>query len=317
MVARFEQQLEAVRAALDDRNAAANALLKKTIAGNNGYLVGTIADALEDGDALLAALPAAFARLLEDAVKRDPACRGKVAIAKALDRVERREEAVFLAGVRHVQREPVWGGTVDTAGELRGVCGMALVHMHHDRAMVEVALLLADPEVSARTAAARAIAASGDRGVGEPLLRLRIAAGEPEPEVLGELFAALLELCGSAALDDVAKFFRHEERALAEAAAIAIGGSRLPGAFAMLRDASDAFIGASRRVRLLAIALVRDSVAWDYLLARVADGSKGEAEDAARALATFRHDDELVAKLRTAAGTRKDLARTIDELLEQ
>ncbi|HWB81417.1 MAG TPA: hypothetical protein VG755_40925 [Nannocystaceae bacterium] len=314
---RFEQQLEAVRAALDDRNAAANALLKKTVAGNNGYLVGTIADALEEGDALLAGLPAAFARLLDDAVKRDPACRGKVAIAKALDRAELREEAVFLAGVRHVQREPVWGGTVDTAGELRGVCGMGLVHMRHDRAMVEVALLLADPEVAARTAAARAIAASGDRTVGEPLLRLRIAVGEPEPEVLGELFAALLDLCGSAALDDVAKFFRHEERALAEAAAIAIGSSRLPGAFVTLRDAEDAFIGASRRVRLLAIALVRDSEAWEFLLACVKDGSKGEAEDAARALATFRHDDELVTKLRAAAGARTDLARTLDELLTQ
>lgn len=317
MAVRFEQQLEAVRAALDDRNAAANALLKKTVAGNNGYLVGTIADALEEGDALLAGLPAAFARLLDDAVKRDPACRGKVAIAKALDRAELREEAVFLAGVRHVQREPVWGGTVDTAGELRGVCGMGLVHMRHDRAMVEVALLLADPEVAARTAAARAIAASGDRTVGEPLLRLRIAVGEPEPEVLGELFAALLDLCGSAALDDVAKFFRHEERALAEAAAIAIGSSRLPGAFVTLRDAEDAFIGASRRVRLLAIALVRDSEAWEFLLACVKDGSKGEAEDAARALATFRHDDELVTKLRAAAGARTDLARTLDELLTQ
>lgn len=317
MVARFEQQLEAVRAALHDRNAAADALLKKTVAGNNGYLIGTIADALEEGDALLGRLPAAFERLCDDAVKRDPACRGKVAIAKALDRVELREEAVFLAGVRHVQREPVWGGTVDTAGELRGVCGMALVHMRHERAMVEVALLLADPELAARTAAARAIAASGDRTVGEPLLRLRIAVGEPEPEVLGELFAALLELCGSAALDDVAKFFRHEDRALAEAAALAIGGSRLPGAFETLRDAADAFIGAGRRVHLLAIALVREPAAWALLLARVKDGTKGEAEDAARALATFRHDDELVERLRAAASERKELARTVEELLAE
>jgi hypothetical protein len=313
---RFEQQLEDVRAALDDRTKGA-ALLRKTVAGNNGFLVATIADALEDGDVLLGALPAAFARLCEDPIKRDPGCRGKVAIAKALDRAALREEDVFLAGVRHVQREPVWGGTVDTAAELRGICGMALVHMQHERAMVEVALLLADKELRARTAGARAIAASGDRVVGEPLLRLRIAVGEPDPEVIGELFAALLELCGSAALSDVAAYFRHEEAALAEAAALAIGGSRLPGAFAVLRDAEDAFVGASRRIRLLAIALVREPEAWAFLLECVADGARPEAEDAARALATFRHDRELASKLREAVASRKDsnVARVVDELL--
>jgi hypothetical protein len=38
---------------------------------------------------------------------------------------------------------------------------------------------------------------------------------------------------------------------------------------------------------------------------------------AAGALATFRHYDELVGGLRAAASERKELARTIDELLAE
>ena len=110
---RFEQQIEAVRAALDDRStAAAHTLLAKTLRTGNGHLVALVADALEDTDAaLLRALPEAFTRLLEDPIKRDPGCRGKVAIARALDRVEVREVELFLQGVRHVQRERFSAGS--------------------------------------------------------------------------------------------------------------------------------------------------------------------------------------------------------------
>ncbi len=304
---RFEQQIEAVRAALDDRStAAAHTLLAKTLRTGNGHLVALVADALEDTDAaLLRALPEAFTRLLEDPIKRDPGCRGKVAIARALDRVEVREVELFLQGVRHVQREPVWGGRVDTAAELRGICGMALVHARAERALVEVALLIADPEPRARIAAARALAASGDRMVAEPLLRLRIAIGEAEGEVLGECFAALLELVGAQGIEDVAPYLRHADATLAEAAALALGGSRLPGAFAALRAADASLVGAgSRRIRLLAIALLRDPEAWSWLLEQVERGSKAIALDAIDALATFRHDAELVARVRAAVAER-------------
>lgn len=317
---RFEQQVEGVRAALDDRaSTPARALLTKTLRGKNGYLVGLVCDALDDADAeLLSLLPAAFAVLQEDPLKRDPGCRGQTAIAKALDRAEIRSEAVFLAGVRHVQLEPVWGGRADTAAELRGVCGMALVHARHERAMIEVAELLADPEVRARVAAARALAASGDRTVAEPLLRLRIAAGEADAEVIGECFTALLELAREGAIDFVARFLAHRDDALAEAAALALGGSRLKPAFAVLRDASESLVGgASRRVRLLAIALLRDDEAWTWLLAIVEDESIAAATDAIHALAAFRHDTELCTRLRAAIARRGDatLARIADEAL--
>jgi HEAT repeat protein len=319
---RFGDLVEAVRTALGDRSAAASrALLLKTARGSNGHLIGLVADALDEHDAeLLRALPEAFVRLLEDPVKHDPGCRGKAAIARALDRTEQRDHEVFERGVRHVQLEPVWGGRVDTAAELRGQCGMAMVHARAERAMVEVALLLADPEVRARIAAARALAASGDRTVAEPLLRLRIALGDPEPEALGECFAALLELVGADAIADVARYLRHEDAPTAEAAALALGSSRVSGAFAALRDADASLVGgSSRRVRLLAIALVREPEAWAYLLDLVEQGARPAAEDAVRALATFRHDDELMTSTRAAAERRGDAAvmQLLEELLDE
>lgn len=306
---RFEQQIEAVRVALADRGTPdARALLSKTVAGANGHLIGMVADAIDESDqALVSALPAAFERLLDDPIKRDPGCRGKVAIVRTLDRVDRPELEVFDRGVRHVQLEPVWGGRVDTAAELRGVCGMALVHARAPQAMAVVAVLLADPETRARIAAARALAASGDRAVAEPLLRLRVAMGDVEGEVLGECFAALLELVRVDALDDVAGYLRHADPAVADAAAIAIGGSRLPGAFERLRAADQSLVGeASRRARLLAMALVREATAWDYLLGVVQDGGAGAAEDAIAALRTFHHDEALMARAAAAVAKRRD-----------
>lgn len=309
---RFEQQIEGVRAALAARAAPGSAtLLGKTLRTGVGHVIATIADALDESDArLLDFLPESFVRLLDDPVKRDPGCRGKVAVVKALDRTEQRAFEVFERGARYVQNEPVWGGKVDTAAELRGVCGMALVHARHPRALVEVALLLADREHVARIAGARALAVSGDRPAAEPLLRLRIAIGDTESEVLGECFAALLELAGVDAIDDVAAYLWDADDAIAQAAALALGGSRLPGVLAVLRAADESLIGGrTRATRLLAMALLRDAEAWAYLLGLVASGSRAEAEDAVRALLTFRHDEELTARVRAAAQQSGDAHR--------
>ena len=61
-----------------------------------------------------------FDRLMEKAADRDPGCRAKAEIADTLYRLEHRDAEVFLRGLHHVQREPIWGGQVDTAPKLRG-----------------------------------------------------------------------------------------------------------------------------------------------------------------------------------------------------
>lgn len=324
MAKRFDTQLAALQEAVKDPGAPkARARVVEALTRGNGLLVAVAVTAAVSGDeddpvvdrGLLAQLPAAFERLEHDASERDPQCRGKTAIAKALRRADAESkgaegvEEVFLAGVRHVQYEPVWGGKVDTAAELRGVCLMALVEGWHPRAMVEAAQLLADPLAAARMAAARALACSGRVEVAEPLLRLRVAAGESDPEVLGECFAGLLQLAPRASLDYVAGFLGATDEVAAEAAALALGGSRLPGALAPLMAQARGFQGRGRRrVVLLAMALLRADEGWAYLVELVEQGSPPAAAEALEALAAFAHDERLRERVLAAVERRGDAA---------
>lgn len=320
MVKRLEERIEAVREALVTRTAkSSRKALLDTLRGNQAMLIATVANALgEDDRDLLERLPEAFSRLLHDPVKRDPGCIGKSAIARALYRSDHASHQVFVAGIEHVQMEPVFGGRVDTAAELRGVCAMALSAMRHPQAMLRLAVLLADPERPARVAAARALAASGDRITAEPLLRLRLAVGEKDPEALAEDFTALLELSADDAVGFVATHLDARDDAVAEAAAISLGGSRRGAALAELtRRLETTISGARRRVLSLAIALLRSDDAWSFLLRRIAEADPSVAADALRALATFSHDAKLRDQLGKVVAARDDptLSRLAHELL--
>lgn len=265
------------------------------------------ARALESWPALAATLPAAFERLMEDAVKRDPQCQGKVAIAKRLREAELDADGLFLRGVRHVQLEPVWGGSIDTAAELRGVCLMALIEGRHPRGLIEAAHLLADPQVMARSAAARALGVCPSPEAAEPLLRLRVEVGDEEPEVIGECLAALLSVAPGSALPFVVERLDARDDAVAEAAALALGESRLDDALAPLqRTVERTVLGRRRGVLMLAVAMLRSEAAWSWLVERVAEGPRGEAEDALRALGTFAHDERLASRVREAVASRPD-----------
>lgn len=319
MTRRLEDRIAAVRAALESRDEApSRKVCVDALRRGPGALVAVVADALGDGDReLLDRLPEAFARLSDDPVKRDPGCAGKAAIVRALYRTDARDDAVFLAGARLVQSEPVWGGRVDTAAELRGVCGMALAAMGHAAAMNVLAGLLADPERATRVGAARALAGAGDRVAAEALLRLRLQIGEPDPEALAEELTALLELAGDDAIAFVAERLDSRDDDVVEVAALALGGSRRPAALTELtRRLEEGALGARRRTLSLAVALLRTETAWAFLLARIIDADEGDAEDALRALATFAHDDKLHARVLEALTDRDDedlaaLARTL------
>src|SRR5207245_2378340 len=97
-----------------------------------------------------------FRRFLVNPVTSDPQCRAKAAIVRALLRTAQHEVDVYRVGVEHIQREPVWGGSVDTAAELRAQSGLGLVRAGARDATLALATLLADPEAAARTGAAQA-----------------------------------------------------------------------------------------------------------------------------------------------------------------
>ena len=257
---------------------------------------------------LVGDLAAAFDRFLANPVKTDPGCRAKVEIARALHEMGEDPGAVFLRGIRHRQLEPVFGGREDTASELRAMCGLGLVRVGHPDAMVELADLLADPEVAARIGAARAIAYAGEPS-GEPLLRLKALAGDPDAGVVSESLGALLSLAPARSLDFVARFLRHRDPVVQEAAALALGASRLRDALPVLRGWWEGKPEVDlRRTALLAIAMLRHEEAIGFLLSLVAEAPGPDARDAIAALGTYRHDEALRARVATAMEARTDVS---------
>lgn len=234
----------------------------------------------------------AFDRCLIHPVETDPNCHAKAGIADALYHLEYTEEGVFLQGIRHVQMEPVWGGKVDTAAKLRGICAMGLVRMNYPEVLIELGDLLADPEPEARIAAARAIAYSGYPS-GIPLLRLRARVGD-EPVVLSECLAALLTLDADRSLPFVSSFLNAPLPQTQELVALVLGESRLPAAFPLLRQWWEQVREPElQRTGLLAIATLRQDPPLSFLLDLLATGTRQNARDALTALGIYRSDPTL------------------------
>ncbi len=136
----FEIQLAAVEALRQLPTEDCTAPLRTALRQRNNYIVAKAADLVAQRriEELLPDLLAAFDRFFEDAVKSDPQCWAKNSLSRALAALELQEPAPFLRGMRHVQMEPVWGKSSDTAGGLRGICALALVQC---RTVPEVDLL--------------------------------------------------------------------------------------------------------------------------------------------------------------------------------
>lgn len=255
---------------------------------------------------LIPDLVAAFDRCMTSPVETDPGCTAKLKIADALYRLEYSNEALFLRGIRHIQQEPIWGGSEDTAAALRGACALGLVRMNYSQVMSELADLLADPKPDARMAAARAIAYSGDLLAGVPLLRLRIQVGDTAP-VLSDCFLALLQLSPESSLALIGRFFTSDLNEVAEVAALALGESRLPEAFPILQNWwQRTRIAELRRTALTAIALLRQDEAISFLLTLIREGAIPDAKEAIAALSIYHQDPDLWRKVCDTASQREE-----------
>ena len=137
-----------------------------------GIVIAAAAKHVERGDALADA----FGALVGDP-KRDPICRGKIAIARRLHALDHWDDRVFVGGLRIVQVE----GGADSAAELRGVCGLAHAHFARADALDVLGELLADAERTTRVAAAQGLGDAG-RPDASALLRYKVVCGD-EPEV--------------------------------------------------------------------------------------------------------------------------------------
>ncbi|MCG6862284.1 MAG: hypothetical protein LJE70_13565 [Chromatiaceae bacterium] len=249
----------------------------------------------------------AYARLLENPAKKDPSCAAKGAIARALVSLDSQDSGFFIAGMKYRQLEPVWGGTVDTAVDLRCSCAMGLVGTTHPRALIELVFLLHDPEPHARSGAARAIACTEPLPA-EAVLRSKALAGDPEPEVVGDCLSGLLQLEADEAPAFVAGFLDNPHPAIRELAALALGESRLDIALEILRARweEQPLKRDSDRVLLRAAALHRSEAAFDWLCAVAADGDKTSARLVVQELAVYRVNDGLRERLTEVVAERGD-----------
>ena len=278
--------------------------LRDTIQEKNSLLAARAAEiaANRSMDDLIPDLVAAFDRFM---VQPDKQCAAKIAIVDALNKLGYQGRNLLLKGIRHVQMEPVWGDLADTAAPLRAGCAFALARMGDPDALFELTMMLFDKEKPARLAAANAIAYLG----GEPselILRVKIMAGDKEPEVIGECFAGLMEISPERSADFVGAYLDSEDPVIAEHAALALGQSRTAKAFEILRERwEDSLSSKCKEMLALPIALTRRDEAVDLLITAIGKERSATAAAVVAALGIY-PDDNIRRRICMAVESRGD-----------
>jgi HEAT repeat protein len=186
---------------------------------------------------------------------------------------------------------------------------MGLVSSGYSRALLEVAELLTDSEPPVRSGAARAVACGNPREA-ELLLRAKVLAGDEEPLVIGDCFAGLLTVEPDESVSFVARYLDADDEAVCEAAALALGESRLPAALDTLTAAWDGVLVSPeyRRVLIRAAALHRSDEAFNWLLELLAASDARIAAEIVDVLSIYRHNEKLRKRLSGIIESRGDAA---------
>jgi len=303
-VRKVEEEIESLQRLRDVSPVEAAGPLRKALADRVNLVVAkaaALAAEMRLRD-LLPDLLRAFERLFDDPVKRDPQCWAKNAIAQALVGLEYRESAPFVRGSRHIQMEPVWGGEEDTALTLRGACVLALVacnDLPREQVMRHLVDALTGPAHRVRLEAVRALAQM--EGEDSALvLRVKARVGDERPEVVGQVFDALLALEREQALPFVEEFLNSGAEEARHEAALSLGSSRLPGSLDRLEQAwIRARDSAFRLAVLRGMSASRHERAIAFLLDLVRQETHGEA--ALEALAIHRDFPEIAGRVEDAA----------------
>jgi hypothetical protein len=256
--------------------------------------------------ALLPDIVAAFDKLMTNAAKLDKRCAAVTELMSALYEMDYVEPEPYLKGLKHVQLEGSYGPPVDEAARLRGLSAQGLLRTRYADALPEVVSMLVDPEPAAREGAIRALATNGG-DAGALLLRLKVLTGDREASVIGECFAGLLASSGEKAMGFVAPYLDAGDDAIAEAAMLALGESRLLPGFEALREKWERTVAIDmRRTLLAAIAASRLDEAVEFLVAVVESSGAAIAAEAVEALSIYRNNERVVERLRGAVAQRKE-----------
>lgn len=242
----------------------------------------------------------AFNRFLRQGSALDKGCKATVAIARALFAFDYDDAEFYLSGVRHIQIEPVYGGSVDTAGELRAICAMGLASCSYPNKLREMLPLLVDSEAHARSGAIRALAAVGSDAAAL-LLRLKALTGDKEPEVIGDCLGALFAIEGAGATPLVISFTESREKPIAEVAFLALGATRRDDAIEWLKSRFGQVVDSETRASiLLALAASRTEAAIDFLLDVIRNGSSRSSQIAVSAMQVNSADPQIQEKIQAA-----------------
>lgn len=176
--------------------------------------------------------------------EKDPGCRAKRALLETLSN----EPDLFLKTLKYIQLEPSFGGPEDTAAELRGLAAVKLAQCGWPDAAEHILPLLVDPQLPARLSAVRALAFLGES------LVLRLLALHQDEDLIQECLDGVLHVEGKRAIPFVEEFLRTHF----QAAALALGGCRLPLAVDALREAWDHVVEREqKKILLVALATAR------------------------------------------------------------
>jgi len=256
--------------------------------------------------ALVPELATAFNKFMADAPRLDKRCAALTEITSALYELDYDQPDPYLAGIRHVQLEGSFGPPVDEAAKLRAVSAQGLLRTQYAEALFKVVELLVDREPAARIGAIRALAANGGEA-GTLLLRLKVLTGDAEPVVLAECFSGLLIASPDKSITFVAKYIDAKDEATAEGAMLALGESRLPAAYEVLKEKWDrTVLMPERKVLLAAMAASKLDEAISFLVSLLESASVPLTVAALEALSIYRHNERISKSVRTALLTRNE-----------
>ena len=296
--------------------------LRKALQHRNNFVVAKAADLLretlsrqrEKPESISAHLASdvlsAFNRFFENPAKTDPQCWAKNSLSRTLAAFEHQDAAVFLRGMSHIQLEPVWGGSSDSAATLRSTCALALVQCRSLREpdlLAHLVDLLADKDKSVRVNVVRAIEQLGSPSAAL-LLRLRAALASDEPEVLGACYSGVLSIEGASAIPWVSRFLAPGDDAAGEAALAIAGTHTLKGFEALQTRFNEEHDPWFLSVLLSAIALTRQEAATEFLLDLVRTESL-QAEAAIEAILRTAPSEEVTSRLEKIVAGNQRLAR--------
>jgi HEAT repeat protein len=278
--------------------------VKKALSQKNNRIVAKAAKLCEEK--LLYRLETELIHSYQNQLKQaDKNCIAKSAIMRALVALDCHEVDFYLAGLRYVQNEPVWGGQNDTAVDIRCSSAMGLISTSYPRAMLELVNLLNDPEPNARIGAARAIS-YGLNYEAALVLRQKLFCGDKEPEVLGECMSSLLSVEPEQSLPTITAHLNNDDDNLFELAALALGDSHQESALEALQHCwKTTFAIEEHRRRMLfkAITLHRSQEALDWLLERIETHDASLLELGIECLAIHKHKTTVKERMTTILET--------------